>query len=116
MSVSMNIRQVGDVVIIDSVGRITLAGGAGALRETIRGLASEGRKKVILNLAETSYVDSSGFGEMIAGFTRLSNLGASLKLLALNKRVKDLLQITKLYTCFEIFEDEASAIRSFGDR
>ncbi len=114
MSVRITIREVSEVTIIDSAGRITLGEGAGSLRETIRDLVSKGKQKVILNLAETTYVDSSGIQEMISGFSILANQGAGLKLLALNKRVKDLLQITKLYNVFEVYEDEADAIGSFN--
>jgi anti-sigma B factor antagonist len=110
----MTTRQVGDVTVIDAVGRITLGDGASTFRDTIRSLVGEGHKKLLLNLAEVSYIDSSGIGEMVSGFTSVANQGGVLKLLNLNKRVKDLLQITKLYTVFEVFDDEASAIRSFA--
>ncbi len=82
--------------------------------ETIRDLAEQGQKKVVLNLAETSYIDSVGIGELVSGFTRLTNCGAQLKLLSLGKRVKDLLQITKLYTVFDVHDNEIEAIRSFN--
>ncbi len=114
MSVKLTPRQVGDVTVIDAVGRITLGDGASAFRETIRDLAGKGHKKLLLNLAEVSYIDSSGIGEMVSGFTTVTNQGGQVKLLNLTKRVKDLLQITKLYTVFEVFEDEAAAIRSFS--
>jgi anti-sigma B factor antagonist len=114
MSVTLTLRHRGDVLIIDVAGRITLGEGAGSLRDAIRDAAAKGEKKVVLNLAETSYVDSSGICEMVSGFTKLSNQGAQLKLLALGKGVKDLLQITKLYTVFDVHEDEASAVRSFS--
>jgi anti-sigma B factor antagonist len=107
-------RQVGDVTVIDAVGRITLGDGASIFRDTIRDLSSTGHKKMLLNLAEVSYIDSSGIGEMVSGFTTVSNQGGQVKLLNLTKRVKDLLQITKLYTVFEVFEDETAAVRSFG--
>ena len=80
----------------------------------IRDLAAGGKKKLLLNLAEVSYIDSSGIGEMVSGFTTVTNQGGQVKLLNLTKRVKDLLQITKLYTVFEVFEDEAAAVRSFS--
>jgi anti-sigma B factor antagonist len=112
--VKLTTRQVGDVTVIDAVGRITLGEGASHFRDTIRDLASGGHKKLLLNLAEVSYIDSSGIGEMVSGFTTVSNQGGVMKLLNLTKRVKDLLQITKLYTVFEVFEDEATAVRSFS--
>ncbi len=77
-------------------------------------MAASGHKKLLLNLAEVSYIDSSGIGEMVSGFTTITNQGGQVKLLNLTKRVKDLLQITKLYTVFEVFDDEATAVRSFA--
>lgn len=114
MSVKLTTRQVGDVTVIDAVGRITLGDGASAFRDTIRSLVGSGQKKLLLNLAEVSYIDSSGIGEMVSGFTTVTNQGGMVKLLSLNKRVKDLLQITKLYTVFEVFDDEGHAVRSFA--
>lgn len=114
MSVKLTVRQVGDVSVIDAVGRITLGEGASTFRDNIRDLATKGQKKVLLNLSEVTYIDSSGIGEMVSGFTTVTNHGGQLKLLGLTKRVKDLLQITKLYTVFEVFEDEAAAVRSFA--
>jgi anti-sigma B factor antagonist len=114
VSVKLTSRQVGDVTVVDAAGRITLGEAATAFRETIRDLASKGNKKLLLNLSEVSYIDSSGIGEMVSSFTTVTNHGGQLKLLGLSKRVKDLLQITKLYTVFEVFDDEASAVRSFA--
>jgi anti-sigma B factor antagonist len=102
------------VTVIDATGRITLGEGASTFRDTIRDLAAKGNKKVLLNLGEVTYIDSSGIGELVSGFTTVTNHGGVLKLLGLNKRVKDLLQITKLYTVFEVFDEESSAIRSFS--
>ncbi len=113
MSVKLNTRQVGDVTVIDASGRITLGEGASALRDMIRDLMSSGNKKLLLNLGDVSFIDSSGIGEMVSGFTSVSNQGGALKLLNLTKRVQDLLQITKLYTVFEVFDDEAAGVRSF---
>lgn len=114
MSVKLTTRKVGDVTVIDAAGRITLGEGASTFRDMIRDLATKGEKKLLLNLSEVSYIDSSGIGEMVSGFTTVTNHGGQLKLLGLSKRVKDLLQITKLYTVFEVFEDEATAVRSFA--
>jgi anti-sigma B factor antagonist len=113
VSVKLTSRQVGDVTVIDAAGRITLGEGASAFRDTIRDLSAKGSKKVLLNLADVSYIDSSGIGEMVSGFTTVTNNGGQLKLLGLNKRVKDLLQITKLYTVFDAYDDEVAAVRSF---
>jgi len=114
VSVKLTIRQVGDVTVMDANGRITLGEGSSTFRDTIKDLTARGNKKLLLNLGDVSYIDSSGIGEMVSGFTSVTNQGGQLKLLNLNKRVKDLLQITKLYTVFEVFEDEAAAVRSFS--
>jgi len=113
VSVKLSTRQVGDVTVIDVAGRITLGEGSSALRDALRELVGKNQKKILLNLGEVSYIDSSGIGELVSGFTTVTNSGGSLKLLNLNKRVKDLLQITKLYTVFDVHEDEAGAIRSY---
>lgn len=114
MSVKLTTRQVGDITVIDAAGRITLGEGASAFRDLIRDLAAKGEKKIILNLSEVSYIDSSGIGELVSGFTTVTNHGGVLKLVGLSKRVKDLLQVTKLYTVFEAFEEEADAVRTFA--
>ncbi len=114
MSVKLTVRQVGDVTVIDAEGRITLGEGSSSFRDTIRDLASKGDKKLLLNLADVSYIDSSGIGELVSAFTTVTNHGGQLKLLHLTKRVQDLLQITKLYTVFEVFDSETSAVRSFA--
>ena len=113
MSVKLNTRQVGDVTVVDVAGRITLGEGSSALRDSLRDMINKNQKKILLNLGDVSYIDSSGIGELVSGFTTVTNSGGQLKLLNLNKRVKDLLQITKLYTVFDVHEDEAGAIRSF---
>jgi anti-sigma B factor antagonist len=110
----MNNRQVGDVTVVDVSGRITLGEGSSELRDAMRDLVAKGNKKILLNLGDVTYIDSSGIGELVSGFTSVSNQGGQLKLLNLTKRVKDLLQITKLYTVFEGHDDEAAAIRSFA--
>jgi anti-sigma B factor antagonist len=113
VSVKIDTRKVGDVTVVDVSGRITLGEGSSALRDVLRDLSAQGNKKILLNLSEVSYIDSSGLGELVSGFTSVSNGGGTLKLLGLTKRVKDLLQITKLYTVFDVHEEEAHAIRSF---
>ena len=114
MSVKLNTRQVGDVTVIDISGRITLGEGSSTLRDVLRELTAKGDQKILLNLGDVSYIDSSGIGELVSGFTTVANKGGTLKLLNLTKRVKDLLQITKLYTVFDVHEDEAHAVRSFA--
>ncbi|MEO7653629.1 MAG: STAS domain-containing protein [Bryobacteraceae bacterium] len=113
MSLKLTSRQVGDVAVLDVAGRITLGEGSSTLRDSMRDLVSKGQKKVLLNLSEVTYIDSSGIGELVSGFTTVTNAGGQLKLLGLTNRVKDLLQITKLYTVFDVHEDEAHAVRSF---
>jgi anti-sigma B factor antagonist len=113
VSVKLNTRQVGDVSVIDVAGRITLGEGSSALRDALRDMINKNQKKILLNLGEVNYIDSSGIGELVSGFTTVANQGGTLKLLGLTNRIKDLLQITKLYTIFDIHEDEAHAVRSF---
>jgi anti-sigma B factor antagonist len=114
MSVKITTRQVGDVSVMDASGRITLGEGASSFRETLRELVSKGNKKLLLNLADVSYIDSSGIGELVSGFTTVTNQQGQLKHMNLTKRVRDLLQLTKLYTVFEVFDDETAAVRSFS--
>lgn len=106
--------DVGDVTILEAAGRITLGENVETLRDQFHQLVAKGRRKILMNLAEVNYIDSSGIGEMVSAYTTLSNLGGTVKLLKLTSRVRDLLQITKLYTVFEVFEDEAEAVRSFS--
>jgi anti-sigma B factor antagonist len=107
-------RQVGNVTIVDLTGRITLGEGSSVLRDTVKDLAAKGQKKILLNLGDVSYIDSSGIGELVAAFTSVRNLGGEMKLLHLTKKMHDLLQITKLYTVFDVKDDEAAAIKAFG--
>ena len=113
MSAIVKTRQIDGISVVDVSGRITLGEGSSSVRDALRDLISKGEKKVLLNLSDVSYIDSSGIGELVAGYTTLSNQGGTLKLVGLNKRVKDLLQITKLYTVFDVHEEEAHALRSF---
>jgi anti-sigma B factor antagonist len=114
VSVKLTTRQVDDVSVVDVSGRITLGEGSSALRDVLRDLSAKGTKKILLNLSDVSYIDSSGIGELVSAYTTVANLGGDLKLLGLTKRVKDLLQITKLYTVFDVHEEEAHAVRSFA--
>lgn len=114
MSATLGYRQVGDVTVVDIEGRITLGEGAVSLREAVKSLVAEGKRKIILNLSDTVYVDSSGVGELVSGFTQLNNQGGTLKLLALSKRVKELFQLINIYSVFEVFETEADAVSSFN--
>ena len=113
MSVKMNTRQIDGVTVVDVEGRITLGEGSSALRDVLRDLVAKGQNKILLNLGEVNYIDSSGIGELVSGFTMVANSGGAMKLLGLTKRVKDLLQITKLYTVFDVHEEEKHALASF---
>lgn len=112
-TIKINIRQTGDVSVVDVVGRVTLGEGSSALGDALRGLAGKGSKKVLVNFTEVSYIDSSAIGELISGYSTLSKIGGQLKFTGLSKRVKDLLLITKNYTIFDIHDDEAAAVGSF---
>lgn len=109
-------RQLGDVTVLDVSGRITLGEGNVMLREIVRDLADGGTRRIILNLAEVTYMDSSGIGELVKTHTTLRNMGGELKLVNLNQRVHDLLEITRLVAVFDIQKDESSAIGSFGSQ
>ena len=114
MSLNVKTRKIDNVTVVDMSGRLTIGEPVLLLRETLRVQVNDGTRLFVLNLGDVSYIDSSGIGELVSGFTTVTNGGGNLKLLNLNKRVKDLLQITKLYTVFDVHEDEAGAIRSFA--
>ena len=113
MALTIASREVNGVTVLDLSGRITLGEGSVQLRDAIRGLISKGSKNILLNLGDVNYIDSSGLGELVSAFTTAKNQQAEVKLLNLTKKVHDLLQLTKLYTVFDIKDDEASAIASF---
>ena len=113
MSMKATVRTVDGVTVVDVSGRITLGEGCTQLRELIREELGKGNKNILLNLADVTYIDSSGIGELVSGFTGVARQGGALKLLNLTKKVHDLLQITKLYTVFDVHDDEAKAIGSF---
>ncbi len=115
MSLSIETREVDGVVVVDLGGRITLGEeSSGKLRSTVRDRLANGNKNILLNLGDVDYIDSSGLGELVSSFSTASSQGAKVKLLNLQKKVKDLLQITKLYTVFEVSDSEADAILSFS--
>ena len=113
MALTIATREVDGVIVLDLSGRITLGEGSVQLRDAIRGLISKGSKSILLNMGDVNYIDSSGLGELVSAFTTAKNQQADVKLLNLTKKVHDLLQLTKLYTVFDIYDDEASAIASF---
>jgi anti-sigma B factor antagonist len=106
-------RTVGDIVILDCSGKITLGEGTMAVRNAVRDILKENGKKIILNLADVNYIDSSGIGELVSTYTTVTNNGGQFKLLSLTKKIHELLQITKLLTVFQVFENEQAAIASF---
>jgi len=106
-------RNVGDVVVLDLKGKITLGEGDELLKDKVNSLVNQGHKKIILNLAQVPYIDSAGLGEVVRTYTTVSRQGGSLKLLNLTKRITDLLSITKLLTVFETFDSEDEALRSY---
>jgi anti-sigma B factor antagonist len=114
MSLTINQRTAGDVSVLDLSGKITIGAGSVQLRDAVRKLIEGGHKKILLNLGDVSYVDSSGIGELVSSFTTTSNAGGSLKLLNLTKKIQDLLAITKLLTVFETFTSEEEALKSYS--
>ena len=113
MSIDVSTRQVDEVMIVDLSGDLKLGEGSSALRNTVQDLLGKGEKKILLNLGKISHIDSSGIGELISAFTSVHNQGGELKLLRLTQKVHDVLQIMKLYTVFQVMDDEAEAIASF---
>ena len=113
MSLKLSNRQVDGITILDLSGRITLGEGSVQLRDAVRDLLSKGSKQILLNLGDVNYIDSSGIGELVSAFTSVQRQGGELKLLHLTKKVHDLLQITKLYTVFDVKDDEAAAVKGF---
>jgi anti-sigma B factor antagonist len=106
-------RTVGDVQILDCSGKITLGEGTMAIRNTVREVLKNGGKKIVLNLSDVNYIDSSGIGELVSTYTTVTNNGGQLKLLNLTKKIQELLAITKLLTVFQVYDSEPAAIASF---
>jgi anti-sigma B factor antagonist len=113
MSLHATHRDAGQITVVDLSGRIVLGDGSALLRKTIRALLADQRNKILLDLADVDYIDSSGIGELVSAFTAVKNQSGDMKLLHLTKKVRDLLQITKLYTVFDVFTDETTALKSF---
>ena len=114
MSMTLTTREVGGVTLVDLSGKITLGEGGVTLRDEVRKLVAAGQKKIVLNLADVNYIDSSGLVELVSAYTAVKNAGGELKLLNLTSKVRDLLVITKLVTVFDVKDDEASAVSSFA--
>jgi anti-sigma B factor antagonist len=113
MPMQITTREVSKVTILDLSGRITLGDETERLRNAVRELIAAGKKKIVLNLAHIDYIDSSGVGELVSSFTAVRNAGGDLKLLNLTRKVHDILNVTKLYTVFDVKEDEFTAVKSF---
>lgn len=114
MALTAKVRRVGNVAIVDLNGKITLGENTGILRDELRSLMSQGTKSILLNMQGVSYVDSAGLGELVGAYTTATNQGGSVKLLNLQGKMKDLMQITKLHTIFSSFDNEQAAVSSFG--
>ena len=113
MEITIARRSIDDIKVLDCSGKIVLGQGTMTIRNMVRDILEAGGRKIILNLADVSYVDSSGIGELVSTFTTVTNAGGQLKLLHLTKKIEQLLAITKLLTVFQVFEDEQAAIASF---
>lgn len=114
MALSTKVRRSGDVAILDLSGKITLGENTGILRDELRSLLAQGSKNILLNMQGVSYVDSAGLGELVGAYTTATNQGGSVKLLHLQGKMRDLMQITKLHTIFPSFDNEQEAVASFG--
>ncbi len=114
MALTTKSRQVNDVTIVDLHGKITLGENTGILRDELRTLLSQGKKHIVLNMADVSYVDSAGLGELVGAYTTATNQGGSVKLLNMQSKMKDLMAITKLHTIFPSFDNEQAAVSSFA--
>jgi anti-sigma B factor antagonist len=113
MTIQASTRVVDGVAIVDISGQLRLGEGTGKLREIVKKLVQDGYKNILLNLAGVTYIDSAGIGELMMNYTTLRNSGGELKLMNLNKNVRNLLQVTRLYTIFDVHDDQASAIRAY---
>jgi anti-sigma B factor antagonist len=114
MSLKAEVRLAGDVSVVDLSGRLTLGEGSGLVRNTIKDLVTSGRKNILLNLKNVTYIDSAGLGELVGAYASVTNVGGNIKLLNVQSKVHDLLQVTKLYTVFAAFDDEPEALRTFS--
>ena len=113
MAFKASVRHTGDVAIVDLAGRLTLGEGCGTLRDTIKDLIAKGDRKILVNLKDVSYIDSSGLGELVGSYASVTNVNGQIKILNAQSRVHDLLTVTKLYSVFEAFNNEAVALTSF---
>ncbi|MBI4482844.1 MAG: STAS domain-containing protein [Acidobacteria bacterium] len=110
---NIKMRHVNSITVLDLDGKITLGESTAALRNAVRSLLKDGKKNILLNLGDVSFIDSAGVGELVSSYSSASSQGGRLKLLQLTKKVREVLSITKLLTVFETFDDETKAIASF---
>lgn len=113
MAASLTIRQEGDVTVVDAAGRITMGDSASALKESLRGLTADGAKKILLNLAGVSFMDTAGMGEMVGCYVSAYRAGTKIKICEVTRRIWDLLQMTRLTSVLDIYESEPEALESF---
>lgn len=113
MAITTSTRQVGDVTIADIKGRIALGEESATVRELVMNLLGEGHVKILLNLAGVEYIDSSGLGMLVSSVASVRKAGGEVKLVNLSEKVDDLMEVTRLYTVFDIADDEAAAVKSF---
>lgn len=113
MSVTINVRETANAVILEVTGRITLGVAGPSLQDGVRELLNNGHKNIILDLGGVTFLDSSGLGQLVGSYATAVSHGSEIKLLNLNKKVYDLMQVTKLYTVFAIYTDQATAVKSF---
>ena len=113
MSIQVSTRAVEGIAILDITGQLRLGEGTGKLRDAVQELLREGYNKIVVNLSGVNHIDSSGIGELMSNYTTLRNQGGELKLMNLQKNVRNLLQVTRLYTIFDVHDDQASALQSF---
>jgi anti-sigma B factor antagonist len=116
MSLTINVREAGEVVILDLIGSITLGDSLTVLRDEVKELLDSGHKNIVLNLADVRYIDSSGLGQLVGSYATVTNHGGQLKLLSLGQKVNEVMQITKLLTVFEAYTSETAALKSFENR
>lgn len=114
MSIRVNNRQVGDVNVVEVVGRITIGEGSNALQKAVRELVDRKQMKILVNLGEVPYIDSSGIGELVSAYSTVTKSGGQFKLSNLTKRVQDLIKISRHHLLFDIHEEEATAVQSFN--
>lgn len=114
MNMTTSTRQVGGVTIVDISGRIEMGEESASVRDMILQLLRTGHKQILLNLAGVDYIDSMGLGALVAAFASVRKQGGELKLLNLTNKVTDLMQVTKLFTVFDVMSDEGVAVKSFG--